>query len=109
CLASTMSSRFERVSRAKIEPNEPHAHAKNVWTLNRLSLGILKNFARVSFVFIRVEILQHHSKHFYFIYQHKPNFHPFLPPLNPIQIQYNPCPHQHLHLNMKPKSIQLYL
>src|SRR5438270_5132428 len=54
-----MSRCFERVSRVEIEPNEPHAYAKNRWTLNRLSLGILKNFARVSFRFIDVENLQH--------------------------------------------------
>src|SRR4051812_39350409 len=47
--ASTMSSRFERVSRVEIDPNELHAYAKNIGTLNRLSLGILEKFARVSF------------------------------------------------------------
>ena len=60
-----MSSRFERVSRVAIEPNEPHAYAKNVWTLNRLSLGILENFARVSLRFSRVGNLQRLEIHFY--------------------------------------------
>ena len=54
-----MSSRFERVSRVEIEQNELHAYAKNIGTLNRLSVGILENFARVLFVFPRVENLQH--------------------------------------------------
>jgi len=54
-LASTVSSRFERVSCVEIEPNELHAYAKNVGTLNKLTLGILEKFARVSFVFLRVE------------------------------------------------------
>src|SRR5436853_577218 len=50
-LASTASSRFERVSCVEIEPNELYAYAKNVGTLNKLSLEILKKFARVSFRF----------------------------------------------------------
>src|SRR5438270_12328607 len=49
--ASTTSSRFERVSCIRIEPNEPHAYTKIRGTLNKLSLGILKKFARVSFRF----------------------------------------------------------
>src|SRR5438270_5796677 len=49
--ASTMSSRFERVSCVGIEPNELHAYTKNRGTLNKLTLGILKKFARVSFRF----------------------------------------------------------
>src|SRR5438270_493138 len=50
-LASTVSSRFERVSCVEIEPNELHAYAKNRGTLNKLTLGILEKFARVSFRF----------------------------------------------------------
>src|SRR5438445_4011220 len=46
-----MSSRFERVPRIEIEPNELHTYAKNRGTLNKLTLGILKKFARVSFFF----------------------------------------------------------
>src|SRR3954469_17105412 len=53
-LASTMSSRFERVSSVEIEPNELHAYAKNIGTLNTLCLGILKKFARVYFRFSMV-------------------------------------------------------
>src|SRR4051812_13359164 len=53
--ASTTSSRFERVSCVGIEPNELHAYTKNRGTLNKLTLGILEKFARVSFVFLRVE------------------------------------------------------
>src|SRR3954468_21657612 len=53
--ASTTSSRFERVSCVGIEPNEFHAYTKNRGTLNKLTLGILKKFARVSFVFAWVE------------------------------------------------------
>ena len=60
-----MSSRFERVSRVEIEPNELHAYAKNIGTLNKLSLGILKNFGRVFLVFPKVENLHHHEIHFY--------------------------------------------
>src|SRR4051812_27812048 len=44
--ASTSSRCFERVPRVEIEPNELHAYAKNIRTLNKLSLGILKKFAR---------------------------------------------------------------
>src|SRR4051812_36107108 len=64
-MASTMSRCFERVSRIEVNPNEAQAYGKLVWTLNRLSLGILKNFARVSFRFRRVENLQHKRIHFY--------------------------------------------
>src|SRR3954462_3456338 len=53
--ASTTSSRFERVSCVGIEPNELHAYTKNRGTLNKLTLGILEKFARVSFVFAWVE------------------------------------------------------
>src|SRR4051812_32150817 len=53
--ASTTSSSFDGVSCVGIEPNELHAYTKNVGTLNKLTLGILKKFARVSFVFLRVE------------------------------------------------------
>src|SRR3954470_23841656 len=53
--ASTTSSRFERVSCVGIEPNELHAYTKNRGTLNKLTLGILGKFARVSFVFLRVK------------------------------------------------------
>src|SRR5436853_5541940 len=60
--ASTSSRCFERVSHIEIEPNEPHAYAKNRWTPNKLSLGILENFARVSFRFSRVGNLQHPNK-----------------------------------------------
>src|SRR4051812_35926360 len=63
--ASTTSSRFEGVSCVGIEPNELHAYAKNIRTLNMLSLGILENFARVSFRFSSVGNLQHPNKHFY--------------------------------------------
>src|SRR4051812_10375713 len=52
--ASTTSSRFERVSCVGIEPNELHAYTKNRGTLNKLSLGILEKFARVSFRFSMV-------------------------------------------------------
>src|SRR3954464_6792910 len=63
-LASTMSSRFERVSRVEFDPNELHAYAKNIGTLNMLCLGILEKFARVSFRFSNVENLQHIQEHF---------------------------------------------
>src|SRR5438270_10603835 len=69
-LASTVSRCFERVSRIKVNPNEPHAYAKLVWTLNRLSLGILKNFARVSFRFRDVKNLQHKRKTLLYIATH---------------------------------------
>src|SRR4051812_47624009 len=59
--ASTMSSRFERVSCVEIEPNEVHAYAKNRGTLNKLTLGILEKFARVSFRFGGWKNLQHHK------------------------------------------------
>src|SRR3954462_15817122 len=52
--ASTTSSRFERVSCVGIEPNELHAYTKNRGTLNKLILGILEKFARVSFRFSMV-------------------------------------------------------
>ena len=58
-LASTVSSRFERVSCVEIEPNELYAYAKNVETLNKLTLGILEKFARVSFRFGGWKNLQH--------------------------------------------------
>src|SRR2546430_8175721 len=81
-----MSSRFERVSRVEIEPNELHAYAKNIGTLNRLSIGILKNFARVSFRFCSVENLQHSNKHFY-IQHNQTHFLPtFLRTTTPINI-----------------------
>src|SRR3954464_12757078 len=63
--ASTTSSRFERVSCVGIEPNELHAYIKNRGTLNKLTLGILEKFARVSFRFSSVGNLQHPNKHFY--------------------------------------------
>src|SRR3954464_3302679 len=63
--ASTTSSRFERVSCVGIEPNELHAYIKNKKTLNKLTLGILEKFARVSFVFLRVENFTTYPKHFY--------------------------------------------
>src|SRR4051812_4445539 len=52
--ASTTSSRFERVSCVGIESNELHAYTKNRGTLNKLTLGILEKFARVSFRFSMV-------------------------------------------------------
>src|SRR5436190_12362055 len=63
--ASTTSSRFERVSCVGIEPNELHAYTKNRGTLNKLTLEILEKFARVSFVFLRVENFTTYPKHFY--------------------------------------------
>src|SRR3954463_15419908 len=65
-LASTVSSRFERVSCVEIEPNELHAYAKNVGTLNKLTLGIFEKFARVSFVFLWVENFTTSNEHFYY-------------------------------------------
>src|SRR5947208_5527689 len=59
--ASTTSSRFERVSCFGIEPNELHAYTKNRVTLNKLTLGILEKFARVSFRFLRVENFTTHE------------------------------------------------
>src|SRR2546430_5656254 len=73
-LASTTSSRFERVSCVEIEPNELHAYAKNVGTLNKLTLGILEKFARVSFRFLRVENFTT-SKTLLFDIISIPNFH----------------------------------
>src|SRR3954469_11119110 len=70
-----MSSRFERVSRVEIKPIELHAYAKNIGILNRLSVGILKNFGRVLFVFSRVENLQRQRKHFYINIHIIPDFH----------------------------------
>src|SRR5436189_5950830 len=64
-----MSSRFERVSCVEIEPNELHAYAKNRGTLNKLTLGILEKFARVSFVFLRVENFTTQQIHFYSAHQ----------------------------------------
>src|SRR3954468_17417523 len=58
--ASTTSSRFKRVSCVGIEPNELHAYTKNRGTLNKLTLGILEKFARVSFVFAWVEKISQH-------------------------------------------------
>src|SRR5204863_6789443 len=63
--ASTTSSRFERVSCVEIEPNELHAYAKNRGTLNKLTLGILEKFARVSFRFGGWKNLQYIQIHFY--------------------------------------------
>src|SRR3954469_20743540 len=57
--ASTTSSRFERVSCVGIEPNELHVYTKNRGTLNKLTLGILKKFTRVSFRFGGWKNLQH--------------------------------------------------
>src|SRR3954466_4741473 len=62
--ASTTSSRFERVSCVGIEPNELHAYTKIRGTLNKLTLGILEKFARVSFVFLRMENFTTYPKHF---------------------------------------------
>src|SRR4051812_2605889 len=63
--ASTTSSRFERVYRVGIEPNELHAYTKNRGTLNKLTLGILENFARVSFRFGGWKNFTTSNKHFY--------------------------------------------
>ena len=63
--ASTTSSRFERVSCVGIEPNELHAYTKNRETLNKLTLGILEKFARVSFRFGGWENFTTSNKHFY--------------------------------------------
>src|SRR5204863_3194667 len=63
--ASTTSSRFERVSCVGIEPNELHAYTKNRGTLNKLTLGILEKFARVSFVFGGWKNSTTSNKHFY--------------------------------------------
>ena len=57
-----MSRRFERVVRFYIDPNEFYPYAELIEALNRLSLGILENFARVSFRFLDVENLQHKGK-----------------------------------------------
>src|SRR3954469_22925321 len=73
--ASTMSSRFERISCVEIEPNELHAYAKNRGTLNKLTLGILEKFARVSFRFSMVGNFTTHPKHFYIDNNHIPDFH----------------------------------
>src|SRR4051812_2802866 len=63
--ASTTSSRFERVSCVGIEPNELHVYNKNRGTLNKLTLGILEKFARVSFRFGGWEKFTTSNKHFY--------------------------------------------
>src|SRR4051812_22127225 len=63
--ASTTSSRFERVSCVGIEPNELHAYTKNRGTLNKLTLGFLEKFARVSFRFGGWENFTTSNKHFY--------------------------------------------
>src|SRR5436190_10664177 len=73
--ASTTSSRFERVSCVRIEPNELHAYIKNRGTLNKLTLGILEKFARVSFRFSMVGNFTTHPKHFYIDNNHIPDFH----------------------------------
>src|SRR3954471_20806141 len=64
--ASTTSSRFERVSCVGIETNELHAYIKNRETLNKLTLGILEKFARVSFRFSMVGNLTTIQIHFKF-------------------------------------------
>src|SRR4051812_13375292 len=74
-IASTTSSRFEGVSCVGIGPNELHAYTKNRGTLNKITLGILEKFARVSFVFLRVENFTTHPKHFYIDNNHIPDFH----------------------------------
>src|SRR3954466_15944082 len=81
-----MSSRFERVSRVEIEPNELRAYAKNIGTLNKLTLGILEKFARVSFRFSMLRNFTTSKQTL--LYQHKinPHFHPFLPPHKSTQI-----------------------
>src|SRR3954468_11947697 len=63
-LASTTSSRFERVSCVEIEPNELHAYAINRATLNKLTLGILEKFARVFFRFGWWKNFTTSNKHF---------------------------------------------
>src|SRR3954471_3252041 len=63
---STTSSRFERVSCVGIESNELHAYTKNRGTLNKLTLGILEKFARVSFRFSMVGNLTTIQIHFKF-------------------------------------------
>src|SRR5438045_2166033 len=73
--ASTTSSRFERVSCVGIEPNELHAYTKNRGTLNKLTLGILEKFARVSFRFGGWKNLQHLRIHFYINFDLIPDFH----------------------------------
>src|SRR3954471_4547460 len=73
--ASTTSSRFERASCVGIEPNELHAYTKNRETLNKLTLGILEKFAKVSFRFSMVGNFTTHPKHFYIDNNHIPDFH----------------------------------
>src|SRR4051812_11028422 len=70
-----MSSCFERVSRVEIKPNELHAYAKNIGTLNTLCLEILKNFVRVSLRFCNEENLQQHPIHFYIDNEINPGSH----------------------------------
>src|SRR3954469_18650263 len=91
--ASTTSSRFERVSRVGIEPNELHAYTKNRGTLNKLTLGILEKFARVSFVFLRVEnftTLQNTS----ILQQNQTHFHPSF-------LHNNPSKHKYVQVHTK--------
>ena len=73
-LALTTSSRFERVPCVEIEPNELYAYAKNVRTLNKLSLEILEKFARVSLRFGGWKNLQHFQNTSIWI-EINPNFH----------------------------------
>src|SRR3954464_5314558 len=98
-----MSSRFERVSRIEIEPNELHAYVKNIGTLNRLSVGILKNFARVLFVFPRVENLQHQQNTSKYHQSHS-RLLSSLPPHKPNIKNINPCPKHHLNMKVRLKA-----
>src|SRR5436190_18561961 len=61
-LASMMLRCFKRVSCIKVKSNEFSTHPKITTVPNKLSLGFLKNFARVSFRFLDVENLQYKRK-----------------------------------------------
>src|SRR5436189_3478562 len=97
--ASTTSSRFERVSCVGIEPNELNAYTKNVGTLNKLTLGILEKFARVSFVFGWWKNFTTTPKHFYFN-RNKPRLPPSFLHNKPSNTHIDPCLNQEHNINI---------
>src|SRR4051812_35496458 len=103
-LASTTSSRFERVSRVEIEPNELHAYAKNIGTLNRLCLRILEKFARVSLRFIDVEKFTT-SQNTSILTSKSIQLPPSLPPHNHAYNHNSRVHNQLININMCPRPI----
>src|SRR5204863_6713309 len=102
--ASTTSSRFERVSCVGIESNELHAYTKNRGTLNKLTLGILEKFARVSFRFSMVGNFTTHPKHFNFDNQLNPTS-TILPPQHNKPRDQDAYQYLKYHKGSRPQSV----